>query len=478
MKIEKVSQSEAEVRGSTSSSSSKAMSLLQAAVAVSLTASAGFYPLRSGAQLLPRAPRCISMLVDAVESTPNPSAFLLRLSAPLEGIATDALRGQTFRRDRRCPPALASALETEGVESIFVCAELLTVSKTPSVAWDAVLPKVIEALGGSSEKLAASGLPKAGGVEKTSSASGGVTIRLQVSQKLPIQVEAIGWSGANPPSRAKLSARFSDAMGTLIGQSGDAFFAGRQWLDRGIRYPELEIDDEDPIGSERSFVAAALETELAEVEAAYPDDRLASIVDGSKAKSRERVSSSSEASVQIDLQDVDRLCDEDAADEAAGGSGMNEALAELSEFVTAGGGQLGARRNAIAYLGGTAGRGGDAVFAAIERAFKSEKAAGMRRTAGDALSDLGDTRAAPLAAAALADKSTLVRWRAARILGELGEGPPTVAALKQASFEEKAFEVAFEMKDAARKVARRDAGEEGAAKGPIWKQIQEGAGLQ
>ena len=262
-----------------------------------------------------------------------------------------------------------------------------------------------------------------------------------------------------------------------------------------------------------SLVAAALETELAEVEAAYPEDRLASIVSGIKAKSRERPeahgSSSSGASVQIGLQDVDRLCDEDAAYEAAGGSGMSEALAELAEFVTAGGGQLGARRNAIAYLGGTADRGGDTVFAAIERAFKSEKAAGMRRTvsgaptlrragailsptdalssalarlasaqAGDALSDLGDTRAAPLAAAALADKSTLVRWRAARILGELGEGPPTVAALKQASLEEKAFEVAFEMKDAARKVARRDAGAEGAAKGPIWKQIQEGAGLQ
>ena len=32
---------------------------------------------------------------------------------------------------------------------------------------------------------------------------------------------------ANPPVRAKLSARFSSAMGMVIEQSGDAFFAGR-----------------------------------------------------------------------------------------------------------------------------------------------------------------------------------------------------------------------------------------------------------
>jgi len=38
----------------------------------------------------------------------------------------------------------------------------------------------------------------------------------------------------------------------------------------------------------------------------------------------------------------------------------------------------------------------------------------------------------PLAAAALADGAALVRWRAARILGELGEGSATLAALKQA----------------------------------------------
>ena len=89
---------------------------------------------------------------------------------------------------------------------------------------------------------------------------------------------------------------------------------------------------------------------------------------------------------------------------------------------------------------------------------------------------MGDERAVPVAIGALADRSKLERWRAARILGELGEGVTVVAALKQAQFEEAAFECAFEMKDAARKVALRNEGAEGGGRGPMWKQIQEGLG--
>ena len=37
----------------------------------------------------------------------------------------------------------------------------------------------------------------------------------------------------------------------------------------------------------------------------------------------------------------------------------------------------------------------DAVFGAVAAAFTRAKAAGLRRTAGDALSDLGDARAVP-----------------------------------------------------------------------------------
>lgn len=423
-------------------------------------------------------PRCMAaaMKITTVESTPNPSAFLLRLDTPLEGISSNQLRGETFRRGR-CPPSLAAALDTEGVASIYAVGQVLTVSKTPSASWENVLPPVVEALGGAGDVLAASGslLPSPAGATTEARITGGVTIRLQVSMGLPIQVEAVGWSGSCPPVRAKLSARFGGTMTSLMDRSSAAFFEGRAWLDRGLRYPEL--DDEDDAADElkeeceRRAITAALENELAEVEEAYPDARLTALVDG-PADATPRLQ---DDDALLDLEMVDVWCGEDAACEARGDkAGMNEALNRLAAFVDTRRGVTGARRNAIAYLGGTAGRGGDIVFDAIAAAFRSEKAAGLRRTAGDALSDLGDARAVPLATAALADRSTLVRWRAARILGELGEGVAVVAALKQAHMAEKAFECAFEMKDAHRKVGARDEGGMGGARGPMWKQIQEG----
>ena len=131
-----------------------------------------------------RRARCsLSMLVDSVESTPNPSAFLLRLDGAPEGVATDGLRGQSFRGGAKlvCPPGLAAALATEGVESIFACGDMLTVSKAPAAQWDALLPTVIAALGGGSERLAASGLQPVDGGQAAPPSSGGVAVRLQAS---------------------------------------------------------------------------------------------------------------------------------------------------------------------------------------------------------------------------------------------------------------------------------------------------------
>lgn len=54
------------------------------------------------------------------------------------------------------------------------------------------------------------------------------------------QVEACPPGGT--PLRRKLSSRFVDAMTEFVGSSGDemAFFKGRQWIPRGVRYPAME----------------------------------------------------------------------------------------------------------------------------------------------------------------------------------------------------------------------------------------------
>ena len=109
---------------------------------------------------------------------------------------------------------------------------------------------------------------------------------------------------------------------------------------------------------------------------------------------------------------------------------------------------------------------GWSVFEAVARAFLGETSPGLRRTAGDALSDLGDPRAVPFALAALGhdggnasaqagngnaqagnatsryETSKLVRWRAARIIGEMGEHSAEVAAwLEAKAKDEPAYEV-------------------------------------
>lgn len=94
-------------------------------------------------------------------------------------------------------------------------------------------------------------------------------------------------------------------------------------------------------------------------------------------------------------------------------------------------------------------------------------------------SDLGDSAAIPIAVGGLRDKSKLVRWRAARVVGELATREQDAVSLDEAREGEVEFEVAFEMSDAARKIRGRAAGpgeEEvatAAGVGPVWKQIQE-----
>ena len=158
----------------------------------------------------------------------------------------------------------------------------------------------------------------------------------------------------------------------------------------------------------------------------------------------------------------------------------------MATLVSSNQGLLPAQRNANAFLGGTgddAGKMNNLILNAVTSALQNEKSPIMRRTAGDAISDLGNKLAVPYAASALeVDRSKLVQWRAARILRELANSSDIVAVLKQASFSSKyAFEVAFEIKDALRMVQARVKARNGdenytaTKSGTIWKQIQDGA---
>ena len=313
------------------------------------------------------------MRVNAIESTPSPTSFIFKTDEILDERLTD-LQGTTYRAAAQtAPSAVNLILAIDGVTEVYAMRSFVTVSKKPAAPWDAVLPLVVAALGGAVDGLQ---LETTTATPSKDGAGGGVLIRLQVSQRLPIQVEAAGVAGLSPPQRAKLSPRFAGAMSLLIAQGdADVFFKGRSWLERGLRYPDEQEGDDDADGAdaaerERRSVEAALLAEVAEVEAAYPDDRLAAIVAGYTSTPPPPPSGAALA-----LRDVDALIE--AADEAERADDdvlSAAALGELAAFVASGGGELGARRNAIAYLGGSAGRGGDAVFDAVGGAFAGDRA--------------------------------------------------------------------------------------------------------
>jgi hypothetical protein len=426
------------------------------------------------------------MSVTGIESTPNPSSFLVKLSAPLVGLEdmSGSLQGRSYSSvDLLTPTQIAEMLRIDGIEEVYCMATALTINKKASAKWDILLPLVITALGADKDEqlVLLQGLLLSSSAETstTASCSGQVRIRMQISNKIPIQIEAIGYLGT--AKRMKLPPKFQEHMQIMV-DGGIDFFAGRKWVDRGVRYLESTDDALDETAQEELELVTVLQTELEEVDAAYSKERLAAIVTESSGKGVPTTAAAppeASNSADLNLEAVDRCCD-------LAEQGSEEALTILANFVASHEGGLAARRNALAYLGGSAGSdaaatGTDLVFDAVASALQNEKNPTMRRTAGDALSDLGDARAVPCAVRALGDKSKLVQWRAARILGELGDSMDAMAVLKQASFSsDYAFEVAFEIKDAMRKVRARmqskDSGIDGGgpAMGPMWKQIQEG----
>ncbi len=98
-----------------------------------------------------------------------------------------------------------------------------------------------------------------------------------------------------------------------------------------------------------------------------------------------------------------------------------------------------------------------------------DRSAIVRRTAGDALSDLGDPQASEAMITALEDGSSLVRWRASRFLTELGD-ETAVEPLMQAVETEPEFDVQVEMQAA---IERIQSG--GEVQLPMWMRISQGA---
>lgn len=364
--------------------------------------------------------------VQSIDSTPNPSSFKISLDKPiLSGL------GQTFVKIDQigCPEAINTILKIDGIESVYAMPDWICITKSPkqSYNWGDILPSCVVALGGAS---ATSNIlnflnrfstpPDFVSLENDQLC---IQIRLQLSNGIPIQLEA---SDGILTKRQALSPRFASAMNTFItendsvGGGKNKFFEGRCWTSRGNLY--------------KNTLEEGLSAAVEDVETLYSDDHL-SVLAGSTLVGRSSIPSTVDAVELYSMNDktallaVDNLCRlcNSFRTNTAPTENETSGLLLLTQFVLEASGSMAARRMAIAYLGSCSTSSAssfkpfaDAIFCCLSKAFLHEKAAGLRRTAGDALSDFGDHRAVISATdRLLRDTSKLVRWRAARILGEL-----------------------------------------------------------
>jgi hypothetical protein len=432
--------------------------------------------------------------VRSIESTPNPSSFKVNLDTTL---ISGAGRTYVNEDDGDCPEAIRDILRIDGIESVYAMPEWVCLNKLSSSTykWDSILPKCVAALGGATvEGDAVASLSSLMRSEQlltdgplTDNEQLCVIIRLQSSNGIPIQVEA---SEGLSTKRQTLSARFATTMNDFIikeeekGGSKMKFFEGRSWILQGPLYANTLED--------------ALAAAVQDIEALYTDEDLQLLGEGSPQEvlPLTTVVDAADLNSPVDrtaLRAVEQLCSlsDGLRTKAEATEVEKSSLVMIAQFVMRGVGSVAARRMAIAYLGSCSNAASasfspfkDVIFNSLSRAFSLEKAPGLRRTAGDALSDFGDARAVPLAAVQLLeDPSKLVRWRSARILGEFGGvhttsgpgaavsamgGTTAIAALEAAAVvEQQSFEVVFECMNSL--AILRDGGT--ADSTPVWMKM-------
>ena len=251
-------------------------------------------------------------------------------------------------------------------------------------------------------------------------------IFVQTFKGIPIQIKAIA---GLEQIRVSLGEKFDLLAKEEQAKSGADFLKERYWADYGLRYGDV----------------AAMANEVAdEIRGTFSRNKSANLVDSETIKSQLKDPDwhLRLAAVQIlseKVADIDLLI---------------QALQDDSSHV---------RRLAAAALGAA---GTSEAVPALSKTLTEDAHIGVRRTAGDALSDIGDPLAQGAMCRALSDANKLVRWRAARFLSDLGN----VEALPflNAAAADPAFEVRLEIEAAKQRIAGG-----GQGIGPAWRRIIE-----
>jgi hypothetical protein len=383
----------------------------------------------------------------SIETTPSPNCIKLNLNAV---ISTKAL---TFDRggNQTDAPVLAQQLLTiEAVQSVFFVQDFITLTRQGNAEWQPILAQAARLIGVAEEadaKLLAQVAQPHGQSQPQSAANlGQVEVAVQVFRAIPVQVRATAADGQQ--ARVALPERFNQALQRVVQATQANYVAERHW--EPYQSPAGSLDEVAQLVADE--IASLIdEDELARIEAiAISQERKPESVSHA-ALQQSLVAELQHPNWKHRLKALQQI--EVTADT------FPQILAMLEDE------QSTIRRWASALLGAS-GR-----LAAVEplcQVVLTDPSALVRRTAGDALSDLGDICTRATMGKALADSSKLVRWRAARFLNEMGD-LTAVDALRQAIECEAEFDVRVEMMTA---LERIEGG--GDTQLPMWLRITQG----
>jgi hypothetical protein len=372
----------------------------------------------------------------SIETTPNPNSMKLNLSE-LFGVSG------TFNSENltSAPAFVQALLHISGIISIFGTADFLTLNRDPRADWQPILETVKQIFAGESldpgvkeQRLAAE-------------QQGQIQVWMQTFRKIPLQIKV---TDGTVEERVGLSERFGKTARELQTNFTADYLKERFWADWGNRYGTLkevaqEIAEEIEGLWDESKLTREKELALGTGNAAIESKHL-----NSAPIEATLLDNLSSPNWQKRFQAIQQL------------EASEETLPLLRQTLQDEKPQI--RRWTAAKLAGIKTLESVAMLC---NALINDPNVGVRRTAGDSLSDIGDVAAQGHICQALNDPNKLVRWRAARFLAEIGneEALPFLENAKQDS----EYEVRLEVEAA---IAHIEEGSK--APLPVWKLMSQG----
>ena len=394
------------------------------------------------------------MQLRSIETTPSPHCIKINLNQVISAKALTLTQGVT-KPD--APAFSQQLLAIESVQSVFLFQDFITLTRQGNADWQPILAKAAGIIGvakDADKALIAQVSPSQIAATSANSTTeqlassnfGQVEVAVQMFRAIPIQVRAVSADGQQ--ARVALPDRFNQALQRTIVATGANYVAERCW--QPYQSPAGSADEIAQLVADE-IVNLIDEDELARIETAaisnhaetkqsnYNDLQQSLLTELHAPNWKHRLKALQQ--IEINSETLDRVL-----------TLLNDEQSTIRHWAAA--------------LVGASGMA-DAVEPLCRLAL-TDSSAIVRRTAGDAISDLGDVAAMATMTQSLTEESKLMRWRAARFLNELGDFS-ALDALHQAVKSETQFDVRLEIMAA---LERIEGG--GDTLLPMWQRITQG----